>query len=321
MRLRLKGGPHESDRRRTGVLTLRALRPRRPRRWSTSSTSSTARSSRSSPSASGPTSASSDAQLGFLYGTAFAVFYALFGIPLGRLADVWDRRRLIALGLAVLERDDGAVRPRAQLRAARRWRGSASASARRARRRRRSRCSPTTSRRRAGRPCSRSTRAASTSARASGSASAAWSCERWDAALRRGRRPFGLRGWQVAFFAVGLPGLLLALWVRTLREPVRGSADGARDAAASRIRSAQFARELRAVLPPLTLVHLALARRRRARRSREPRCRRGDRRRRGAAHPSARHAGAVDRARRSALYAAVSWVAGARAARPRRRSR
>src|SRR5262245_63744958 len=42
----------------------------------------------------------SDAQLGFLYGTAFAIFYALFGIPLGRLADVWDRRKLIALGLA-----------------------------------------------------------------------------------------------------------------------------------------------------------------------------------------------------------------------------
>src|SRR4029077_12038633 len=42
-----------------------------------------------------------DAELGFLYGTAFAVFYALFGIPLGRLADVWDRRKLIALGLAM----------------------------------------------------------------------------------------------------------------------------------------------------------------------------------------------------------------------------
>ena len=29
-----------------------------------------------------------DADLGILYGTVFAVFYALFGIPLGRLADV-----------------------------------------------------------------------------------------------------------------------------------------------------------------------------------------------------------------------------------------
>src|SRR5512139_1429515 len=42
----------------------------------------------------------SDAEIGFLYGTAFAVFYAIFGIPLGRLADVWVRRSLIALGLA-----------------------------------------------------------------------------------------------------------------------------------------------------------------------------------------------------------------------------
>src|SRR6516164_11183845 len=40
-----------------------------------------------------------DAQMGFLYGTAFAIFYAIFGIPLGRLADTWDRRRLISLGI------------------------------------------------------------------------------------------------------------------------------------------------------------------------------------------------------------------------------
>jgi len=29
-----------------------------------------------------------DAQMGFLYGTVFAVFYAVFGIPLARFADV-----------------------------------------------------------------------------------------------------------------------------------------------------------------------------------------------------------------------------------------
>jgi MFS family permease len=42
----------------------------------------------------------SDAQMGFLFGTAFAVFHAVFGLPLARLADVWVRRNLIAVGLA-----------------------------------------------------------------------------------------------------------------------------------------------------------------------------------------------------------------------------
>ena len=41
----------------------------------------------------------SDADIGFLYGTAFAVFYAIFGIPLGKMADVWVRRKLISVGL------------------------------------------------------------------------------------------------------------------------------------------------------------------------------------------------------------------------------
>ena len=40
-----------------------------------------------------------DAQMGFLYGTVFAVFYAVFGIPLARFADVWTRRSLISVGL------------------------------------------------------------------------------------------------------------------------------------------------------------------------------------------------------------------------------
>ena len=42
-----------------------------------------------------------DSELGFLYGTVFGVFYALFGIPLGRLADMWHRVRLLSIGLAL----------------------------------------------------------------------------------------------------------------------------------------------------------------------------------------------------------------------------
>lgn len=41
----------------------------------------------------------SDFQMGLLMGTAFAVFYTFFGIPIGRLADSKSRRGLIAVGL------------------------------------------------------------------------------------------------------------------------------------------------------------------------------------------------------------------------------
>jgi len=36
--------------------------------------------------------------------------------------------------------------------------------------------------------------------------------------------PWGgtLHGWQSVFVALGLPGLLVALWAASLREPVRG---------------------------------------------------------------------------------------------------
>ena len=40
-----------------------------------------------------------DAEMGFLYGTVFALFYAVFGIPLARFADVWVRRSLISGGI------------------------------------------------------------------------------------------------------------------------------------------------------------------------------------------------------------------------------
>ena len=43
----------------------------------------------------------SDTVMGLLTGTAFAVFYATLGLPIARLADVWVRRTIIALGLAL----------------------------------------------------------------------------------------------------------------------------------------------------------------------------------------------------------------------------
>src|ERR1700693_1775628 len=40
-----------------------------------------------------------DAQLGMLYGTASALFYGVFGVPLSKFADGWSRGRTLWLGL------------------------------------------------------------------------------------------------------------------------------------------------------------------------------------------------------------------------------
>jgi MFS family permease len=42
-----------------------------------------------------------DKQMGLLMGLTFAVFYTLFGIPLGRLADTRSRRVIISVGIAL----------------------------------------------------------------------------------------------------------------------------------------------------------------------------------------------------------------------------
>lgn len=43
----------------------------------------------------------SDTQMGFLTGTAFAIFYATLGIPIARLADTWSRRNIISIGFTL----------------------------------------------------------------------------------------------------------------------------------------------------------------------------------------------------------------------------
>ncbi|MEW6270522.1 MAG: MFS transporter [Thermodesulfobacteriota bacterium] len=200
----------------------------------------------------------SDAHIGFLYGTAFAVFYAVFGIPLGRLADVWDRRRLIAIGLAfwsLMTALSGLARTFGQLAAARIGVGVGEASASPAAFSLLSDTFP---------PARRATVLAIYSSgiyigAGLGLFLGGLIVDRWDAAYAGLEPPLGLRGWQVAFLAVGLPGLLLALWVATLREPVRGGMDGLVAPPEPRPWR-EFGRELRAVVPPLTLLHLVLER-------------------------------------------------------------
>src|SRR5690606_22832828 len=162
-----------------------------------------------------------DAELGFLYGTAFAIFYALFGIPLGRLADGWSRTRLLASGLALwslMTALSGFARNGATLAAARVGVGIGEATAN---------------------PCAYSLisdwfpqrlRATALSIYSSGLFVGSGLSllvgglivQGWNAAWPVGG-PLGLIGWQAAFIAVGAPGLLLARWVLSLREPMRGA--------------------------------------------------------------------------------------------------
>jgi len=197
-----------------------------------------------------------DAQLGFLYGTAFAVFYAVFGIPLGRLADVWVRRKLIAVGLAfwsVMTALSGTARSFFTLGSYRIGVGIGESSAS---------------------PAAYSMlcdyfpprlRATAMSIYSSGIYIGAgigvflggWVIDGWKALYPDGNTPFGLAAWQAAFFIVGLPGLFLALWVWTLREPVRGQSEGIVETAPHPEPFREFFRELAAVVPPLTIWSLS----------------------------------------------------------------
>lgn len=196
----------------------------------------------------------SDAQMGFLYGTAFAVFYALFGIPFGRLADVWVRRTFVAYAVAFWSTAtvfSGFARNFLELGIARIAVGVGEAGTG---------------------PCAYSLlsdsfvparRATVIAILTSGVYIGAGLgiliggqvVQRWNDAFSAGSAPFGLAGWQVAFFVVGLPGLLLALWVRTMREPARGTMDGITSPLEPHP-FREFGSELCAVLPGLTILNL-----------------------------------------------------------------
>lgn len=193
-----------------------------------------------------------DSDLGFLYGTAFGVFYGLFGIPLGKLADSWNRVRLISLGLTLwssMTMFSGFSRSFGQLAGARIGVGVGEATAG---------------------PSAYSLISDYFPKRQRATAIAIYTSglyiggglslfiggavvKQWNLAFPTGSGPLGLVGWQAAFLAVGLPGLLLALWVSTLREPIRGLIDGV-PTAPSATPFKVFGEELISILPPLTLI-------------------------------------------------------------------
>ena len=191
-----------------------------------------------------------DSDLGFLGGAAFAVFYALFGIPLGRLADSWNRKKLLSIGLALwstMTALSGFAQSQATLTLARMGVGIGEATA-----------SPTAyslisdyfpKRQRAT-----ALAIYSSGLYLGGGVSlliGAKIGQVWNQTYPGGG-PLGLVGWQAAFLAVGLPGVLMALWILTLREPVRGAMDGL-PTASSPTPFRNFALDLSSIVPPFTL--------------------------------------------------------------------
>ncbi len=198
----------------------------------------------------------SDAYMGFLYGTAFAVFYAIFGIPLARLADMWVRKSLISVGLfswSLMTALSGLSRSFGTLATFRIGVGIGESSASPAAFSILGDYFP---------PRLRATAVALYSSGVYLGAGAALFIgglivDNWNRAFPDpSLAPFGLKGWQAAYFTVGLPGLLMALWVWTLREPRRGMSEGLAAPAPHPAPFRAFGRELAAVLPPFTLLSL-----------------------------------------------------------------
>jgi MFS family permease len=154
----------------------------------------------------------SDFGMGLLSGTAFAIFYATLGMPLALVADRWNRRNLIGLSLAIwsgMTALSGLAMNFWQLAVARIGVGIGEAG-----------CSPS----------AHSMLADLYPANERATALGIYSLG----------IPFGIMfglfaggaiadtfGWRVAFFIVGIPGLILsAIVFLTIKEPPRGHADG-----------------------------------------------------------------------------------------------
>jgi MFS family permease len=163
----------------------------------------------------------SDKQISLLMGLSFAIFYTLFGIPLGRLADTRSRRAIISVGIAVwslMTVACGLTRNFWQLALARMGVGVGEAA-----------LSPAAYSLIADYfpPTRRATAMSVYSMGIYIGAGMSFILGGWIAGKVVGQESYvlplfgALRSWQIVFVAVGLPGLLVALLLLTVREPLR----------------------------------------------------------------------------------------------------
>jgi MFS family permease len=171
-------------------------------------------------------------QMSLLMGASFAVFYTFFGIPLGRLADTRSRRAIIAVGIAfwsIMTAGCGLAKTFWQLAFARMGVGVGEAS-----------LSPSAYSLISDyfRPQRRSTAMSVYSMGIYIGSGLAFILGGFVTQLAAGQQNPSLpligtvRSWQLVFFIVGLPGLLMALLLLTVREPVRKGVHRANDGTA-----------------------------------------------------------------------------------------
>ncbi len=187
----------------------------------------------------------SDTAMGFLTGTAFALFYATLGIPIARLADKYTRRTIVAIALALwsaMTALSGMVTSFLQMAICRIGVAVGEAGA-----------SPPIHSMLADyfKPGQRATALAFYSmgipiGSTLGIMLGGWISETWD--------------WRTAFFIVGIPGLLLSIVVLlTIREPKRGeSEEGERQARQDETPPVPLARVMQVLKKQKSFFHMSM---------------------------------------------------------------
>ncbi|HMV48411.1 MAG TPA: MFS transporter [Blastocatellia bacterium] len=176
-----------------------------------------------------------DTQMSLLMGFSFAIFYTLFGLPLGRLADSKSRRTIIAVGFAfwsLFTTACGLARNFFQMLLMRMGVGVGEAALSPAAYSLITDYFPPKRRATAISVYSMGIYIGSGLAFIIGGTVAGFASkqELWDLPILGAMRP-----WQVVFFIVGAPGVLLALLMYTVREPLRRDARRIKTAAGNSV--------------------------------------------------------------------------------------